>query len=137
VALKAKKPRSLSSQSKRPLGDCYDAAGKYILYASKLHMGGGEVGDAEGLILVHAEVNGQGPLEGTTFGHALVIDTATDTVIDKSNGRDLHMPKDLYYAIAGIPWIDNYFEYTPEQMMKNLVKYRHWGPWDLKTRSGL
>ena len=123
-------------------GDCYEAAGKYILSLSTLHMGsggkiGGEAGGAEGLILVHAEVFGQGPLEGKTFGHAFVVDTETDMVIDKSNGRNIKLPRALYYAIGGVETIGNYHEYTPQEMMENMIKYRHWGPWDLVTSSGL
>ena len=123
------------------LGDCYEAAGKYILGLSRLYMDdegvAGEVGDAAGLILVHAEVNGQGPMEGTTFGHGFVVDTRTDTVIDRSNGRDLRLPKAVYFAIGGVYDNDNFYEYTPQEMMANLIRHKHWGPWDLKTRRGL
>lgn len=123
------------------LGDCYEAAGKYILDKSHLYMGlnhdvGGEVSDAEGLVLVHAEVAGQGPMEGETFGHAFVWDTNTDVVIDRSNNRDIQLPKILYFALGAIEDIDNYYTYTPEEMMIHLIKSKHWGPWDLKTRSG-
>lgn len=124
------------------LGDCYEAAGKYVLEQSKLYMGsGGKVegseADARGLILVHAEVAGQGPMEGKTFGHAFVWDTSQDMVIDRSNNRDIQLPKILYFGIAQIEEIGNYFTYAPEEMMIKLLKYKHWGPWDLKTRSGL
>jgi hypothetical protein len=123
-------------------GDCYDAAAKYILGLSRLHMGiggkaAGEVAAAEGLILVHAEVMGQGPMEGVQFGHGFVVDTKRDVVIDKSNGRNIQLPRALYYAIAQIEEIGNYHEYTPQEMMENMIKYRHYGPWDLKTSSGL
>jgi len=123
------------------LGDCYEAAGKYILGLSRLYMDGSKVGgeaaDASGLVLIHAEVAGQGPMEGTTFGHGFVLDTETDHIIDRSNGRNLQLPKVVYFAIGGIEDIGNYFEYSPEEMMDNLIKFKHWGPWDLKTRSGL
>ena len=123
-------------------GDCYDAAAKYIMSLSKLYMGPrgrvvGDVGAAEGLILVHAEVMGQGPLEGTTFGHGFVVDTELDFVIDKSNGRDIKLPRPLYYAIGQIEEIGNYYEYTPQEMVENMIKFKHYGPWDLKTSSGL
>lgn len=134
--------RTRKTRKQTALGDCYEAAGKYILGLSHLHMGiGGEAaGDAaaaQGLILVHAEVMGQGPLEGTTFGHGFVVDTETDMVIDKSNGRDIKLPRSLYYAIGQIEEIGNYYEYTPQEMMENMIKYKHYGPWDLKTSSGL
>ena len=44
-------------------GDCYEAAGKYM-------MGSCLRNPDCGLILVHGEVSGQGPLEGITYGHA-------------------------------------------------------------------
>lgn len=123
-------------------GDCYEAAAKYILGLSQLHMGiggkaAGEVAAAAGLILVHAEVMGQGPMEGIPFGHGFVVDTKRDIVIDRSNGRDIQMPRPIYYAIAQIDEIGNYHEYTPQEMMENMIKYKHYGPWDLKTSSGL
>lgn len=131
-------------RTKKPVatGDCYDAAAKYIMSLSNLYMGPrgraeGDVGAAEGLILVHAEVMGQGPLEGTTFGHGFVVDTELDFVIDKSNGRDIKLPRSLYYAIGQIEEIGNYYEYTPQEMVENMIKFKHYGPWDLKTSSGL
>ena len=87
------------------------------------------------LSLVHGEVAGQGPLEGVTFGHAWVLDG--DTVIDPSNGRDIRMPKTIYYALGAIDRIDNLHVYTPEQARERMLRYGHFGPWDLKTRSGL
>ena len=88
-----------------------------------------------GLILVHGEVAGQGPLEGLTYGHAWVLDG--DTVIDRSNGRNLRVPKVVYYALGGIEHIGNLHKYTWEQARTLIVKNKHWGPWELKTRSGL
>jgi hypothetical protein len=141
MAARRRAPKKQAGGRPEATGDCYEAAGKYILGLSHLYMSGkkvaGDVGAAEGLILVHAEVNGQGPLEGTTFGHGFVVDTETNFVIDKSNGRDIRMPKELYFAIGGIYDIDNYYEYTPQEMLKQMIAYMHWGPWDLKTRSGL
>ena len=57
------------------------------------------------------------------------------TVIDKSNGRNLRVPRVLYYALGHIG--DNLHEYTWEETRAHLVKHEHWGPWELVTRSGL
>jgi hypothetical protein len=113
-----------AAQRRRRNGDCYEAAGRYIMdnFDSQLQ-------------LVHGEVSGQGAMEGTTFGHAWVLDG--DTVIDKSNGRDLRIPKVVYYALGGIDRIDNLHVYTREQALDRMLKLKHFGPWDLKTRSGL
>jgi hypothetical protein len=87
------------------------------------------------LVLVHGEVAGQGPLEGITYGHAWVLDGGT--VIDRSNGRNLRIPKVVYYALGGIDHIGNLHEYTWDEARALILKFEHWGPWDLKTRSGL
>lgn len=108
-------------------GDCYEAAGKYMLEAC--------LQGCANLRLVHAEVMGQGPLEGVTYGHAFVVDGVM--VIDRSNGRNIRMPKDLYYFIGRIYELDNIHEYTYQQMGQRMLKTRIWGPWDLKTRTGL
>ena len=112
------------TKRRRRNGDCYEAAGRYIMdnFDSQLQ-------------LVHGEVSGQGAMEGTTFGHAWVLDG--DTVIDKSNGRDLRVPKVVYYALGGIDRIDNLHVYSREQALDRMLKHKHFGPWDLKTRSGL
>ena len=127
-------------------GDCYEAAGKYIMDECMT--------DDCNLILVHGEVSGQGDLTGIRYGHAWVEDGGT--VIDKSNGRDLTMPKVFYYSLGQIASPDMSKWATPEGMKDpdlftggNLHKYSwsearqkildsgHWGPWDLETASGL
>ena len=82
------------------------------------------------LILVHGEVTGQRKIAGIKFGHAWIEDG--DTVIDMSQGRDIRMPKALYYALGNIN-PSNTFRYTPEEMNKKLLEFKHWGPWDLQT----
>ena len=111
-------------------GDCYEAAGKFIMD----NCGFGNPDDCQ-FILVHGEVMGQGPIAGIPFGHAWVLDGST--VIDKSNGRDISMPAQLYYAIGQIDSIDNIIEYPWEEARTKILDYGHWGPWDLETESGL
>ena len=122
-------------------GDCYEAAGKYMM--TKCQFGG----NCDNLTLVHGEVSGQGPLTGIRYGHAWVEDG--DTVIDKSNGRDLRMPKAFYYAIGQISREtfdedgynpvggQNVHRYSWPEAREKIVGYEHWGPWDLVTESGL
>jgi hypothetical protein len=109
------------------LGDCYEAAGNYIVAHALFP------GKEKGLVLVHGEVTGQGPLEGVKYGHAWV--EKGGLVIDTSNGRSLRMPKAAYYALGRIG--DNLHRYTPEQMRREILRHEHWGPWDLVTSSGL
>jgi hypothetical protein len=109
-------------------GDCYEAAGKYMMDECMF-------GDDCNLILVHGEVAGQGALDGVTFGHAWVLDGGT--VIDQSNNRNLQLPRVLYYSLGQIDNIGNTHEYSWEQARKIIMEYGHWGPWDLATESGL
>ena len=108
------------------VGDCYEANGK--LFLNRALMGG------EGsLRLVHGEVSGQGPLEGVRYGHAWIEDGGT--VVDVSNGRNIKMPKAAYYALGDIG--DNVVRYNVEKFRRKLLQTEHWGPWDLKTSTGL
>ena len=108
------------------LGDCFQAAVNYMV----------QQGPNSGLTLVHAEVMGQGDIDGKQFAHAFCVDS-NDIVIDKSNGRDIRLPKAIYYAIGRIYDIDNYHEYDYLEMSKMCVRYKHYGPWDLETSTGL
>jgi hypothetical protein len=97
------------------LGDCYVAAGRYML----------DHGSRRPIVLVHGDVIGQGRLEGVKYGHAWIVDG--DMVIDKSNGRDLKIDKDLYYMIGQIT---NTHKYTYKQTLEKTTKTGHWGPWE-------
>lgn len=122
-------PRKRTTKSKTPArGDCYEAAGRYMMDMCLFN-------PQSNLILVHGEVAGQGPLEGVTFGHGWVLDG--DMVIDKSNGKDLRLPKALYYNAGQIDRIGNLHMYTWEEARKKILQHNHWGPWDLKTATGL
>ena len=123
--LTARKP------SRKPLGDCYEAAFKFIMDECLF-----TPANESRYTLVHAEVMGQGPLEGTTFGHAFVVKDGA-VVVDKSNGRNLEMPAFLYYAIGQISDIGNEHQYSWAEAKGKASKYKTYGPWDLKTRSGL
>ena len=98
-------------------GDCFEAAAKYVM---------DEDSDA---ILVHGEVTGQGPIAGLKFGHAWA--EKNGMVIDKSNGKDLELPEQLYYALGQV---SKTFKYTAKEMFKKIAKFKTWGPWDLRTK---
>jgi tRNA nucleotidyltransferase/poly(A) polymerase len=107
-------------------GDCYEAAGRYMMNNCR-------VNSKCGMKLVHAEVTGQGEIEGLKYGHAFVLDDR-GTVIDRSNGRNIEMPKEIYYAIGHIG--SNVHEYTWDEARQKMLEFEHWGPWDLSTESG-
>ena len=106
-------------------GDCYEAAGRYMLNTGQ---------DNNNLTLVHGEVEGQGSLDGVQFGHAWIEDG--DNVIDVSNGKQIKVPKIVYYQLGNISKINNLHKYNWSEAMKKMMKVKHWGPWDLKTSTG-
>ena len=106
-------------------GDCYPTAGIYMMDECMFRI-------KCDLLLVHAEVTGQGPIEGLKYGHAFIIDG--DEVIDKSNGNNIRMPRTAYFAEARIR--NNYHIYNYDQFRQKIIEHQHYGPWDLKTESG-
>ena len=109
-------------------GDCYQANGKYFLDNAVFK-------NNSGMKIVHGEVTGQGPLEGINYGHCWVEDG--DTVIDVSNGNNIRMPKALYHRLGRIAENNNIKKYSWNEFQMNIVTKEHWGPWDLKTSTGL
>jgi len=115
----------IEPDDKETLGDCYEAAGRYLLF----RMTSGE--EDPGMVLVHGEVSGQGDLKGRRFGHAWVeITSSTGTVVlELSNGREEFYSKALYYKIGEISE-SNCSRYPPTEFAVALLKNLHWGPWD-------
>jgi hypothetical protein len=107
-------------------GDCYEAAGKHLMDSCLFDR-------SCGLILVHAEVTGQGPIDGVKYGHAFVLDGGN--VIDRSNGGSVIMPQEEYYKLGKIG--SNIHQYSFKDFKKKVLETQHWGPWDLQTESGL
>lgn len=99
--------------------------------------------------LVHAEVTGQGPIQGLRHGHAFVLVMPEGVepteenimyrghVIDRSNMRNIKMPAALYFAIGRIFENDNFYLYDCDRALSRMAKTHHFGPWDLVTSSGL
>jgi len=109
-------------------GDCYYIAGQFamdnIFSPKKIDYVGTPY-------LVHAEVQGQGHIAHIRYGHAWVEDD--ENVYDFSNGRELVIPKPLYYAIGQIS-TDNpkkYQKYTFAEARQKMVQTKHYGCWDL------
>ena len=122
-------PHIFGSRTGRGMGDCYEANGRYFVDKAVFP------GRDKNMRLVHGEVSGQGPLEGVNYGHAWVEDG--NTVIDVSNGGNLRIPKDVYYALGNIKNNGNMHVYKPEEVRQKMVQHKHWGPWDLRTSTGL
>jgi len=120
------------------LGDCYEVHGRMMMRPS-----------GRNFILVHAEVMGQGQLAGVPYGHCFLINKLTGTVTDRSNGRNIQMPKEVYYLLGKIDqseyWDDSMgrvsrtpkiFEYTQEEAIEWMTETGTFGPWELETESG-
>jgi len=118
-----KEELTILTEVRKTGGDCYVANGRKFLdkYAF-----------LKGYTIVHGEVAGQGNLKGISFGHCWIEDK--NNVYDYSNKSEKTIPKVLYYAIGNIDYINNFFKYDLEQYQKNILKYKNWGPWDLKTK---
>ena len=103
-------------------GDCFSAAGRYIMDMRFREPTGK-------CTLVHGIVAGQGAINGIRFLHAWVENE--NTVIDKSNGRDLSIPKDFYYVLGHIN-ADETVRYTCEEASNKMMESGHYGPWDIE-----
>lgn len=97
-------------------GNCFEVSARYVV-DSKLF------GDRD-FELVHGAVTGQGPISGINYSHAWIEDG--DFVIDLSNNKSVKLPKFLYYAMGRI---NEVVKYSPEEARKNMLKYKHYGPW--------
>ena len=104
-------------------GDCYEANGRHVMNMMMAP-------DTKKWKLCH----GVGILQtdGKPFGHAW-IEYGGNKCIDKSNGNNIDFPKKLYYSLlqAPVPGTKLY-KYTSEEVSLNVLKKKHWGPWDLK-----
>lgn len=110
-------------------GDCYEAALKamYRLCSD---------GDASRYRLVHAEVIGQGPIDGVAYGHAFVVDVLDEVVIDESNGKQVVMPICIYEALGRIHVHSNTHAYQWDEVVEKVLEHDTYGPWDLVTSTG-
>lgn len=114
-------------------GDCYIVAGRFAM--NNVDSIGGN--SFEGTpYLVHAQVHGQGALQGIPYGHAFIEDD--EWIYDFSNGRELIIPKDIYYLIGKIQTTKpRHYKYTFEEAKRKMVETGTYGSWDLETESGL
>jgi hypothetical protein len=96
-------------------GDCYQCAGRYVWDNPKTHT------------LVHANVTGQGAIEGVRYGHAFTEfegDNGMTMVYDPS--ADVTLPAALYYHLGQIKQHE-IKRYSHDEMNKKLVETGDWG----------
>ena len=96
-------------------GDCYAANGRWM------------IGKDDSYRLVHGVAILAS--DGKPFGHCWI--EKGGTVLDFSNGKDIKISKKKYYELGEIP-VKPYklYKYTSEQMGLQILKQKHWGPWD-------
>ena len=51
-------------------------------------------------------------------------------VLDHSNDQKRELPKDVYYLLGRIDPKECHY-YTAEESSVKMLKYEHWGPWDM------
>jgi GNAT superfamily N-acetyltransferase len=109
-------------------GDCYYIAGQFAMDNIFTPKNIDYIGTP---YLVHAEVQGQGGISHIRYGHAWIEDD--ENVYDFSNGRELVIPKILYYTIGDIN-TDNpskYRKYTFAEARRKMLDTGVYGCWDL------
>lgn len=116
------------------LGDCYEAAAKFIVYDV-------DVDEVDKYFVCHGIVVGTGgKVLGLRYGHAWVEmqpESGFGTlVIDKSNGNDVVVPKEMYYRVGQID-PQNVIRYTVREARRLLVSSGHYGPWDKRVEASL
>jgi len=96
-------------------GDCYAANGRWM------------IGKDDSYRLVHGVAILAS--DGKPFGHCWI--EKGGTVLDFSNGKDIKISKKKYYELGEIPVKPHkLYKYTSEQMGLQILKQKHWGPWD-------
>lgn len=117
--------KNLLTEKLTGTGDCYEAGADFLM---QMKMSGRHE-EMDEYRLVHGLVMGQGPLEGVRYTHCWL--EKDNMVIDKSNGRNIKMPKRTYYGIGQIQEKD-VIRYTPLDAFAMMVDTGIYGPWDKK-----
>ena len=100
-------------------GTCYPDAYNWMIEK------GEKMGDSAKL--VHATVTGAGGgIEGVEYGHAFIL-INDNFVIDVATGKEIGVPKDVYYKMGNVK---NVKIYTFDEMIKTSLKERTYGPWN-------
>jgi hypothetical protein len=115
-------------------GDCFQAALRTVMDMPKEEQDGCYVvhgypmgqGDIEGIRFVHAWVEAKEKVAETDDGESISI----DVVIDNSNGKEVSMPRAMYYRLGKID-PDEVVRYEVQEAFLKAVTTGHYGPWDI------
>ena len=105
-----------AKQSPPSGGDCFDSAVR-VLYSL----------EDDSARLVHGIVDNT--LDGRPMLHAWTereLFPGLIVCVDKSNGHDVTVPRDLYYKIGNVRGVERY---TIERAAENMIRFEHYGPW--------
>jgi len=94
-------------------GTCFESAGRWLLKEPHLK-------EAR---LAHGLVNGTGRASGQSFAHAWI--EIGDVVIDTESGWIGR--REEYYGLGEVREVRLY---ELDEMVKKVLKSRHWGPWE-------
>jgi hypothetical protein len=95
-------------------GDCYIVAGQEALNRSY----------NDKAFVCHGSVVGQGRILGVKYTHAWI--EFNGLVIDKSNGNDVTMTKEIYYKIGNVSDIKRY---SFKEARDKMIETGHFGNW--------
>jgi hypothetical protein len=140
--VKTKKTAKQWEQGELGNGDCYEISARTLL-TKKL---------PKGAYLCHGTVTGQGPIEGSIYGHSWIeysielptnnpantvpkkppkgIATASasmDIALDLSNNKRVELPAHFYYQLGKIR---NVKRFSISELRHNIAKFGTWGPWE-------
>jgi len=108
-------------------GDCFIVATELCIQKRGLYK------------LAHGMVNGSFSTKGLRFAHAWC--ECGDVVIDKANGNNAKVPKDIYYELGGIEEYE-VKRYNFTEVREQLIEKGTWGPWEfdgsvIKTKASV
>ena len=113
------------------MGDCYIANGQEFMEIVN--------DNADNVKLVHGVVKNS--LDGLEMGHCWIEKTVVGNLggkyeftyvvcIDKSNGNNIELPKEVYYFYGKIDE-NKVVKYNKEEYYSKLLETQNWGPWDI------
>jgi len=114
-------------------GDCYEANARMLTgmaHGRKSPFKQKQIDNGEIKLVNGSPSLTGGPHRGKKFGHAWL--ESDDTVWDFSNGKEIKMPKELYYVLGKIDKRDNHY-YTVNEARMKMVDVGTFGPWDAES----
>lgn len=104
------------------LGDCYEAAFEFMFerWVTKQPL--------DQFRLVHGVCVGQGPIEGTLFGHAWIETEVNGVplVLNVATGAKVTLPKSLYYEMGQVQMTKTYTWAEVKRFVAENNTYGHW-----------